>query len=138
MINLNLTWYEAFGRLYGGAERKEPFCDLSIRKICGMTLTELRKMRGIGGRTAAEIAERLKKEGLALGMDVSAIEAEKPQLRGKYIELHGQSTDTPFLVNTHVISTIHKCEGGTTICLANRQELYARESYESIKEALTS
>ena len=138
MINMNLTWYEAFGRLYGGAERKEPFCDLSIREICGMTLTELRKMRGIGGRTAAEIVERLKKEGLALGMDVSVIEAAKPQLRGKYIELHGQSTDTLFLVNTHVISTIHKCDGGTTICLANRQELYARESYESIKEALTS
>lgn len=135
-MNMNMTWSEAFGRLYGGAENKEPFCDLSIREICGMTLTELRKMRGIGGRTAGEIIERLKKEGLSLGMTDTAIDAVKPQLCGKYIELHDANMGAPFLVNTHIISTIHKCGEGTAICLVNGKELYARESYESVKEVL--
>lgn len=135
-MNMNLTWSEAFGRLYGGAENKEPFCDLTIREICRMTPSELRKMRGIGGRTAGEIVERLKKEGLSLGMTDTAIDAVKPQLCGKYFELHEPNTGAPFLVNTHIISTIHKCGEGTVICLVNRQELYARESYQSVKEVL--
>lgn len=135
-MNMNMTWSEAFGRLYGGAENKEPFCDLSIREICGMTLTELRKMRGIGGRTAGEIVERLNKEGLSLGMTDTAIDAVKPQLCGKYIELHDANMGAPFLVNTHIITTIHKCGEGTAICLVNGKELYARESYESVKEVL--
>lgn len=135
-MNMDMTWSEAFGRLYGGAEKKEPFCDLTIREICRMTPSELRKMRGIGGRTAGEIVERLNKEGLSLGMTDTAIDAVKPQLCGKYIELHEPNTGATFLVNTHIISTIHKCGEGTAICLANRQELYARESYESVREVL--
>lgn len=135
-MNMDMTWSEAFGRLYGGAEKKEPFCDLTIREICRMTPSELRKMRGIGGRTAGEIVERLNKEGLSLGMTDTAIDAVKPRLYGRLIELHEPNTGSTFLVNTHIISTIHRCGEGTAICLANRQELYARESYESVKEVL--
>ena len=135
-MNMNMTWSEAFGRLYGGAENKEPFCDLSIREICGMTLTELRKMRGIGGRTAGEIVERLNKEGLSLGMTDTAIDAVKPGLYGKLIELHEYHTGTPFMVNTHIISSVHKCGEGTNVCIVNGKEFYARESYESVREVL--
>ena len=135
-MNMNKTWSEAFGRLYGGAESKEPFSDLTIREICRMTSSELRKMRGIGGRTAGEIIERLNKEGLSLGMTDTAIDAVKPQLCGKYIELHEPNTGAPFLVNTHIISTIHKCGEGTAICLVNGSEFCVRESYQSIKDVL--
>lgn len=135
-MNMNMTWSEAFGRLYGGAENKEPFSDLTIREICRMTPSELRKMRGIGGRTAGEIVERLNKEGLSLGMTDTAIDAVKPQLCGKYVELHEPNTGAPFLVNTHIISSVHPCGDGTTVCIVNGKEFNVRESYESVREVL--
>lgn len=135
-MNMNMTWSEAFGRLYGGAENKEPFSDLTIREICRMTPSELRKMRGIGGRTAGEIVERLNKEGLSLGMTDTAIDAVKPRLYGKLIELHEYQTGTPFMVNTHIISSIHKCGEGTIVCIVNGKEFNVRESYQSVREVV--
>lgn len=134
MVNLNITWSEAFGRLYGGAENKEPFRDMTIREICGMSPNELTKLRGIGGNVVREISRTLETNGLRLGMTEEEIQRLIPKKFGRFIELH--LNGSPCVINTDHVACIMGNSGKTEIFFSNGQSEIYDETYESVKEVL--
>ena len=138
MVNLYLTWGEAFGKLYGGAESKEPFADMNLRSICKCSPEAIHAVRGIGWRTVDEIKERLEGVGLRLGMTDEELMAICPIVKGGFLELHSDETGTPFTVNVRNITEVTPSDGHkAVVCLLNGKSRWIRESYKAVKNALT-